>query len=94
MSLALRPLVVSEAPQHFISAETQATYGFWFAHLSICSAIFLHSGVPRAVGYIYMRSKHIKDSKERFFIITYLLIYMSFRNWRSNIDPRQSGILS
>ena len=43
MSLALCPQVVSQAPQHFRSSEN------CFASQSICSFIFLHSGMSRTV---------------------------------------------
>ena len=58
MSLALYPQVESQAPQHFISSEKQATckgcfclpiYVCCFARQSMCLVIFLHSGMSRAV---------------------------------------------
>ena len=45
MNLALCPQVVSQAPQHFRSPETQATCDGWFASQSICFVISLYSGV-------------------------------------------------
>ena len=41
MSLAFYPQVVSQAPQHFISSEKQATCEGCFAHQFICSVISL-----------------------------------------------------
>ena len=49
MSLALCPQAVSQAPQHFRASETQAIYDGCFACQSVCSVIFLHSGMSRAV---------------------------------------------
>ena len=49
MSLALYPQVVSQASQHFISSEKQATCDGCFARQSVCSVISLHSGMFRAV---------------------------------------------
>ena len=49
MSLALCPKVVSQAFQHFISSEKQATCEGCFACQSVCSLIFLHSRMSRAV---------------------------------------------
>ena len=49
VSLALCPQVVSQAPQHFTSSETQATCDGCFARQSVCSAISLPSGMSRAV---------------------------------------------
>ena len=49
MSLALCPRLVSEAPQHFRSSETQATCQGCFARQSICLVIALHSDMSRAV---------------------------------------------
>ena len=43
LSLVLCPQVVSQAPQHFRSSETQATYQGCFSRQSIDSVIFLHS---------------------------------------------------
>ena len=48
MSLALCPLAVSQAPQHFRSSNMQVTYEGYFAHQSICSVISLHSGMSKA----------------------------------------------
>ena len=49
MSFALCLLVVSQASQHFRSSEKQATCEGCFAYQCICSVIFLHSGMSRAV---------------------------------------------
>ena len=49
MSLALCPLVVSQAPQHFRSCEKEAACEGFFAHQSICSVISLNPGMSRAV---------------------------------------------
>ena len=48
-SLALCPQVVTQAPQHFRSSETQASCDGCFARQSICSVVSLHSGMSRAV---------------------------------------------
>ena len=48
MSLALCPQVVSQDPQHLNSSETQATCDGCFSRQSICTVIFLHSGMSRA----------------------------------------------
>ena len=40
MSLALCPQVVSQAPQHFRSSETQARRYVYFVRQSVCSVIF------------------------------------------------------
>ena len=42
-SLALRPQVVSQAPQHLRSSEKQTTYECYFASQCVCSVISLHS---------------------------------------------------
>ena len=47
--LALCPHIVSRAPQHVISSETQATCDDCFARQSVCSVVSLHSGMSRAV---------------------------------------------
>ena len=49
VSLALCPLVVSQASQHFRSSEKQATCEGCFARQSVCSVVSLHSGMSRAV---------------------------------------------
>ena len=49
MSSALSPQVVSQAPQHFRSSETQATRDNCFACQSVCSVISLDSGMSRTV---------------------------------------------
>ena len=49
MFLALCPQVVSQDPQHFRSSEMQATCDGCFACQSICSVVFLRSGMSRAV---------------------------------------------
>ena len=49
MSLALCLQVVSQAPQHFRSSETQAPCNGCFSRQSICPVISLHSGMSRAV---------------------------------------------
>ena len=49
ISLALCLQLVSQAPQHFRSSEKQATCEGRFARQSVCSVIFLHSGMSRAV---------------------------------------------
>ena len=49
MPLVLCPLVVSQAPQHFRPSETQAACGDHFARQSICTVIFLHSGMAKTV---------------------------------------------
>ena len=41
--------VGSQAPQHFRSSETQATWEGCFARQPICSVVSLHSGMSRAV---------------------------------------------
>ena len=41
MSLVLCPQVVSQAPQHFRTFETQATCDGCFSHQSVCSRSFL-----------------------------------------------------
>ena len=43
------PQVVSQAPQHFRSSETQVSCDCYFSRHSICSVVSLHSGVFRAV---------------------------------------------
>ena len=47
----LCPQVVSQAPQHFKSSETQVTCADCFIPQSACSVISLHPGLSRAVGY-------------------------------------------
>ena len=47
--LVLCPQIVSQAPQHFRSSETQATCDGCFVRQSVCSVISLHSGMSRAV---------------------------------------------
>ena len=49
MSLALRPQVVSQAPQHFRSSEKQAICEGCFALQSLCSVDSLHTGMSWAV---------------------------------------------
>ena len=49
MSLALCPLVMSQARQHFRSSEKQAACEGCFARQCVCSVISLHSGMSRAV---------------------------------------------
>ena len=49
MFLALRPQVVSQAPQHLRSSEKQAACDGCFVRHSICSVISLHPGMSRAV---------------------------------------------
>ena len=49
MYLALCPQVMSQAPHHFRSSETQATHEGFFAHQSICLVVSLDSGTSRAV---------------------------------------------
>ena len=49
MSLALCPQVEFQAPQHFISSETQATCEVCFSRESVCSVVSLHSSMSRAV---------------------------------------------
>ena len=49
ISLALCHQVVSQASQHFRSSKKQATCEGCCAHQSICSVIFFHSGMSRAV---------------------------------------------
>ena len=49
MSLVLCPLVVSQAPQHFISSETQAACEGCFARQPICSVVTFQSGMSGAV---------------------------------------------
>ena len=48
MSLALCPLIVSQASQHFRSSQKQATCEGCFARMSVCSVVSLHSGMSRA----------------------------------------------
>ena len=48
MYLALRPQVMSQAPHHFRSSETQATHAGFFAQQSICLVISLDSDTSRA----------------------------------------------
>ena len=43
------PQAVSQAPQHFRSSEKQATCEGCFARQSVCSVVYLHSGMSRAV---------------------------------------------
>ena len=43
------PQLVSQAPQHLRSSETQTTCGSCFSRQSNCSDISLHSGMSRAV---------------------------------------------
>ena len=47
----LCPQVVSQAPQHFRSSETQVTCAGCFVPQSVCLVISLHPGLSRAVGY-------------------------------------------
>ena len=50
MSLVLCPQVVSQAPQHFRSSDTQLGHiGGCFGHQCICSIISLQSSISRAV---------------------------------------------
>ena len=58
MSLALCPQVVSQAPQHFRSSETQATCDGCFARQSICLLVSLHSGMSRAVHPQFSETLH------------------------------------
>ena len=48
-SLALGPQLVSQAPRHFRSFETQATCDGCFARQSFCLVISLHFGMFGAV---------------------------------------------
>ena len=61
VSLALCAQVVFQAPQHFRSSEKQATCEGCFACQSICSVIFLHSGMSAAVhpqGFLKVHVNH------------------------------------
>ena len=59
LSLALCPQVVSQAPQHFRSSETQATYDGCFSRQSIDLVIFLHTGTS-----LQAKTRH---EKQKFF---------------------------
>ena len=79
MSLALRPLVVSETPRHFRSAETQATYGAWLCPPVYLLGHFLSRWSAQGSGlHLHEIQTHrifkrtLIYSKERFFVITYL----------------------
>ena len=50
MFLALCQQVVSQAPQHFRSSETQASCNGCFVRQPVCSVISLHRSMSRAVG--------------------------------------------
>ena len=61
LSLALCPQVVSQAPQHFRSSETQATYDGCFSSQFIDSVILLHSGTS-----LQAKTRH---EKQKFFLV-------------------------